>query len=75
MYIVSRDKKTIVNTEQVASIYLEDDSILVNNADYDHFIFAYYEDKREAENDFIKIMVNLGSGCKCLKLGGKDDYI
>lgn len=73
MYIVSRDRETIINTEQVAAIYLEDNSIFVNKAGYDHFMFATYENKRNAENDFIEIMVNLGSGCKCLKLGGKDD--
>lgn len=71
MYIVSRNKDTIINTEQVASIYLDGCSILVNNASYEHFMFACYENEREAKNDFIEIMVNLGSSCKRLDLGRK----
>lgn len=71
MYIVSRDKETIINMEQIASIYLEDCSIFVDNAGSERFMFACYENRREARNDFIEIMINLGGGCKCLKLGGE----
>lgn len=73
MYIVSRDKETIINMEQIASIYFEDCSIFVNNAGSEHFMFACYENRREAKNDFIEIMVNLGGGCKYLKLGEEND--
>ena len=73
MYIVSRNKDAIINTEQVATVYLDGCSILVNNASYEHFTFAFYENEREAKNDFIEIMVNLSGGCKCLKLGGEND--
>lgn len=73
MYIVSRDKETIINTEQVAAIYLEDNSIFVNKAGYDHFMFATYNNGREAKNDFKKIMMELScNSVKCLKLGGEE---
>ncbi len=73
MYIVSRDKETIINTEQIASIYLEDCSIFVNNAGSEHFMFACYENRREAKNDFISIMVNIGGKSKYLELGEEND--
>lgn len=75
MYIVSRDKETILNTEQVTSIYIEDCAILVN-AGHDHFMFTAYNNAREAKHDFQKIMMELKcNSVKYLELGGNNDDI
>lgn len=72
MYIVSRDKETIINTEQTALIYLEGCAINVSNASYEHFMFAAYNNEREARRDFQKIRMELASNSvKCLELGGE----
>lgn len=75
MYIVSRDKETILNTERVTSIYIENCAILVN-AGRERFMFAAYNSAREAKHDFQKIMMELKcNSVKYLELGGNDDDI
>lgn len=75
MYIVSRDKETILNTKQITSIYIEDCAILAHSG-YDHFMFAAYNSAQEARHDFQKIMMELKRNfVEYLELGGNDDDI